>query len=307
MEPVSVLLTAFNEGRGIIRVLEYLEKYGDLINDVVIVSDACKDETENIIVKWIEDGLSFPVSTFFNDERQGRANALRQGFKATQKDITVIFACDIKPLGKSFQNLVAYFQDPQVGAVTGHPTLNNGTSTIADCLCHIMWRSHDNVGETTTLEGKFFHLNGEMFAIRRSILKNFEDYNGLAEDAMIGHCIYKQGYQVLWARDVTYLMQYPSSLEDWIKIRKRCCYGRIELVHKAGIKDYPFYEIKHHEYLWNILKVSLSNWKFILVLPLGAFIELACRFYYLIMYPHISQEREKLLSKLWQPSEETKW
>lgn len=307
MEPVSVLLTAFNEGQGIGRVLDYLEKNSALINDVVIVSDACKDETEDIILKWVEGGLPFPVAKFFNAKRQGRANAIRQGLEVTQKDINVIFACDIEPLGPSFQNLLAYFQDSKVGAVTGHPTLTNGTSTIADCLCHIMWQSHDNIGEMTTLEGKFFHLNGEMFAIRKTALKNFEDYNGLAEDAMIGHCIYKQGYQVMWAKDVTYLMKYPSSLRDWIKIRKRCCYGRIELADKAGIKDYPFYEIRHWEYIQNILSVSLSNWKFILVLPLGALLELACRFYYFIAYPYISQDREKILSKLWQPSEETKW
>lgn len=307
MEPVSVLLTAYNEGQGIGRVLNYLEENSDLINDVVIVSDACKDETEDIIVKWIEGGLQFPVATFFNTERQGRANAIRQGLEATQMNITVIFACDIKPLGNSFQNILAYFQDPNVGAVTGHPTLTNGTSTIADCLCHVMWQSHDNIGELTTSEGKFFHLNGEMFAIRNSTLKNFGDYNGIAEDAMIGHCIYKKGYKVLWARDVTYLMQYPSSLEEWIKIRKRCCYGRIELAHKAGIKDYPFYEIKHWEYISNIINVCLSNWKFMLVLPIGALLEMACRLYYFIMYHYISQDREKLLLKLWQPSEETKW
>jgi len=307
MEPVSVLLTAYNEGLGIIRVLDYLEECSDLINDVVVVSDACEDETDDIVLKWVEGGLPFSVSTFFNSKRQGRAAAIRQGLGAVQKDIVAIFACDIKPLGKSLQNLLAYFKDPNVGAVTGHPTLNNGTSTIADCLCHIMWQSHDNIGEMTTTKGKFFHLNGEMYAIRKSILKNFEDYNGLAEDAMIGHCIFKEGYQVLWARNVTYLMQYPSSLKEWIKIRKRCCYGRIELVHKAGIKDYPFYEIKHLDYLMNILRVSLSSWKFILVLPIGAFLELVCRCYYFIMYPYISQEREKILSALWKPSGETKW
>lgn len=307
METVSVLLTAYNEGRGIRRVLDYLLENRDLIKDVVIVSDACEDDTEEIIAKWIKEDLPFPVVTLFNPERQGRSAAIRQGLEATQLDITVIFSCDIKPLGDSFQNLLAYFQDPNVGAVTGHPVLNNGTDTIADCLSHIMWQSHDNVGYKTTLKGTFFHLNGEMYAIRRSALKNFENYNGLAEDAMIGHCIYKQGYKVVWAEDVTYLVQSPSSLKDWLKVRKRCCYGRVELADKAGIKDYPFYELTHLEYITNILKVSLSNWRFTLVLPLGALLEVACRCYYFLMYPYISQKREKLLSRLWQPSEETKW
>ena len=307
MEQVSILLTAYNEGQGIRRVLDYLTENSDLINDVVIVSDACRDETEDIIVEWAKSDLPFPLSTFFNIERQGRATAIRQGLKNTQLDINVIFACDIKPLGNSLQNLLSYFKDQNVGAVTGHPTLNNGTSTIADCLSHIMWQSHDSVGYKTTLEGTFFHLNGEMYAIRKSALKNFEDYNGLAEDAMIGHCIYKQGHQVIWAEDVTYLMQYPSSLKEWLKIRKRCCYGRVELADKAGIKDYPFYELTHLEYIMNILKVSLSNWRFLLALPLGAMMELSCRCYYFLMYPYISKKKEKILQKLWEPSSETKW
>jgi len=305
MESVSVILTTFNDGAGIRRVLNYFDENAELIHDLVIVSDECKDETEDTIENWMLESKSFQVDFTSRRDRHGRADAIRYGLKKTKRDITIIFAGDIKPMKDALRNLISYFESPLVGGVTGHPILLNGSRTIADCLSHIMWKSHDNVGRITTLNNSFFHLNGEIFGIRKTALKGFEDYNGLADDAMIGYCIYKNGYRVIWADDVEYLMQYPESLIQWLKIRKRCCYGRVDLMHKTGLLDYPFYELSHSEYMVNILRCSMEKGRYLLALPLGAMLEVLCRIYYLLKYPTIQEDT--LFSCLWQPASETKW
>lgn len=285
------------------RVLDYLPQFSDLIEDVAVVSDACRDETDELVSKWCSIQHGFTKVFISRPERHGRADAIRLCLSQTRCDVNVIMAGDIKPLQHSFSNLVDYFEDPDVGGVTGHPVLVNGTRSIADCLSHVIWESHDASGEYLSREGTFFHLNGEMFGIRKSALKGFDGYNGIAEDAMMGYLIKQAGYKVLWVGDVEYYMRYPSSLLEYVKIRKRSCYGRNELAVKANITDYPYYELSHSQYFCNVLKIALSSPKMGLSLMVGVPIELLCRLYYRV----VPVGDIELLKRLWQPAGETKW
>lgn len=305
LENVSIVLTVYNEGKGVLRVLRYLDSMARYFDELIIVSDACKDDTDRLIKAWFDNGRRpFKIIVSFRKHRYGRANAIRHGLAQTKNDLVVFFAGDIQPFPLSLPNILAYFQDQRVGAVSGHPTLLNGDETLADNLSRLMWESHDRVGELTSKQGTFFHLNGEIYAIRKHLLQGFEDYDSIAEDCMIGYLIFKTGYRVLWAKNVTYYMMYPRSLGDWLNIRKRCCFGRIDFAKKNLIPDYPFYELSHSEYLVNILKIAFMSWKRLLALPLGAFIEIICRIYYTITYDACNKD---LLNRLWQPSIETKW
>lgn len=311
MDKISVCITVFNEEKGIKRVLTYLEKQIGLFEDLIIVSDACVDKTDEIVNNWIKNLVNpkFTIKFFVRPERLGRANAIRLGIYHSLHDILIIFSGDIKPIGESFRNLINYFKDETIGAVTGHPILLNSLYSPADCLSRIMWSSHNNVGRIETEKNTFFHLNGEMFGIRKSALINFKGYDGLVEDAMLGWLIYKNGFKVVWSEKVVYYMKYPSSMMDWLKIRKRCCFGRVELAKKGHIKHYPFYELNHIEYLVNILNVSKKHFRLMFVLPLGIFLELCCRLYYHFIYDkkkHVFSKQE-MLSNLWIPSYETKW
>jgi len=303
MENVSVCLTVYNEGRGIQRVLNYLETQQKIINDVIIVSDACKDETDSLIHGWMKDSPIDLIRFIQRPTRPGRADAIRECLRWSKHDLNVIMAGDIQPLPESMKNLLRYFRNKKVGAVTGHPILLNGHKTVADYLAYLMWMSHDKVGEIETLKGQFFHLNGEMFAIRKSVLNNYDGYNGIAEDAMIGAMIRREGYRVLWAKDVSYYMRYPSSLREWIKIRCRCCFARVDMWKKHGFQDYPYYELSHAEYFYNILMCVNRSVKGVLAFLVGAPLEALIRLYYMQTYP----KKRDLLKDLWNPAEETKW
>lgn len=304
MEKVSVCLTLYNEGRGIQRVLDYLDINEKIISDVVIVSDACKDGTDQIVQTWMQNTQStFRVCFIKRAFRHGRANAVRKCLEHTTKDLNVFIAGDILPLPNALSNIIHYFRDSSVGGVTGHPILLNGLTTLSDHLSHLMWTSHDKVGKIQTRKGKFFHLNGEVFAIRKHCLGGFKRYDGIAEDAMMGALIRLNGYKVLWAENVLYYMQYPSKLSEWVKVRKRCCFGRIDLWHRCQIQDYPFYEISHPEYLLNVIKSTHKSVKGFFALAFGAFLELTLRLYYKQTY-HVGRD---LLTELWEPVEGTKW
>jgi len=302
LEKVSVCITLFNEEKGISRVLNYLDANSSLIDQVIIVSDACVDCTDQIVLDWL-DHSCLQVLFIQRNKRTGRADAVRECLKASSSDLNVFFAGDISPVGASLSNLIRYFESPGVGAVTGHPVLINDKSTLADYLSFLIWSSHDAIGKKQSSHGTFFHLNGEMFALRKHCLSGFDFYNGLAEDAMMGALIRRNGFKVLWAADVTYLMKYPSDLSEYLKVRKRCCYGRIELWHLCNLQKYPFYEVSHPEYLVNVLQSCDRSFKGVLSLLFGSTAEILMRIYY-----RVSLHRKRnVFDELWKPAEGTKW
>jgi len=302
LEKVSVCITLFNEGKGILRVLKYLDSEAALIDQVIIVSDACADDTDQIVLNWLEHS-SLYVVFIQRLKRCGRASAIRACLKESGNDLNVFFAGDISPIGSSFSHLLNYFRDPKVGAVTGHPVLINEKRTLADYLSFLIWSSHDAIGKKQTEKGLFFHLNGEMFALRKHCLDGLFSYNGLAEDAMMGSMIRRKGFSVYWAEDVTYLMKYPSDLMEYLKVRKRCCYGRIDLWKLCDLQEYPFYEVSHPEYLINVLRSCDKSVKGVLALLFGSSTEIIMRIYYRFT---IHRKRE-IFEELWNPAGGTKW
>lgn len=302
MEKVSVCLTLFNEEKGISRVLKYLDSQAALIDEVIIVSDACVDQTDKIVMDWVHH--TDLTSLFIQrNKRNGRADAIRECLKASNNDLNVFLAGDISPVGSSFSNLLQYFVDPEVGAATGHPVLINKKKTLADYLSFLIWSSHDAIGQKQTERGLFFHLNGEMFAFRKHCLSGFDFYNGLAEDALIGALIKRNGFKVLWAPDVTYHMKYPCELLEYLKVRKRCCYGRVDLWQLCNLQDYPFYEISHPEYLITVLGSCDPSIRGALALLFGAAAEILIRIYYRFTF----HRKRNVFDDLWNPAGGTKW
>jgi len=302
LEKVSVCITLFNEEKGIQRILEYLDSRAALIDEVIIVSDDCRDKTDEIVMKWVHH-TKLKRLFIQRNKRKGRADAVRECLKASRNDLNVFLAGDISPIGSSFSHLLNYFRDPKVGAVTGHPVLINEKRTLADYLSFLIWSSHDSIGKKQTLRGVFFHLNGEMFALRKRCLPSFEDYNGLAEDALMGSLVRQNGFRVLWAEDVVYLMKYPSDLFEYLKVRKRCCYGRIELWELCSLQKYPFYEVSHPEYLVNVLRSCDGSLKGVLALCFGSVMEILMR----VFYRFTIHKKRDLVDELWKPAEGTKW
>jgi len=302
LEKVSVCLTLFNEEKGISRVLKYLDFQAALIDQVIIVSDCCVDNTDEIILEWLPKS-TLDILFIQRNRRKGRADAIRECLKASRNDLNVFLAGDISPFSDAFFNLISYFRDQAVGAVTGHPVLINNKETVADYLSFLIWKSHDAIGEKQTSRGNFFHLNGEMFAVRKHCLSGFDYYVGIAEDAMMGSLIRKNGFLVLWAKDVKYYMKYPSALLEYLKVRKRCCYGRVELWQLCNLQKYPFYEISHPTYIINVLKSCDRSIRGVLALCFGSAAEMLIRIY----YRFTGYKKRDLLDELWNPAEGTKW
>jgi len=141
-----------------------------------------------------------------------------------------------------------------------------------------------------------------MYAIRKSALPG-DDVNVMNEDSMIGYLIKRNGYLVVWAPDVAYYMRYPSGFWEWLKVRKRSCYGRIELIRRTRLPNYAFHELKHRDYVLNVFEIALGNPKFLASLAFGAPCEFLLRLYYQV----VNRDVNSPLSELWQPATQTKW
>lgn len=299
----SICLTVYNEEKGIQRILDYLNSQIQFVDDVVIVSDGSIDNTNKIVEKWLDNSPLNHITFIVNSLRLGRATSIRLGLSKTFNDLTVILSGDIQPEPNSLSNIILYFKDSKVGLVTGKAVLLNTHKSIVDCLSHIIWETHNQSREVLSKKGEVIHASGDLLALRKSALKGFDDYRGIVEDAALGLIVNRNGFKTLFASDVEYKVLYPTTIKDYIKTRKRCCYGRVELSRKFGLSGNTFYELSRKEYVINLVKATHFKVRNLLSLCFGVPIEVLARFYYSIK----QVDEKKVLKELWQPTTSTKW
>jgi len=115
---LSILIAAYNEeasiGRKLRQTLE-LEYPGDRL-EIIVVSDGSTDRTDSIVE-------SFPdprVRLLRVAERKGKTSAQNQGAKISRGEIIVFSDATTIYHPKALLYLACNYQDPQVGAVSGH-------------------------------------------------------------------------------------------------------------------------------------------------------------------------------------------
>lgn len=136
IEPgLTFLITAYNEEKRI------KEKLVDTLNldypnnklEIIVVSDASDDKTDEIVKEFIDKG----VKLFRVEGRVGKTEVQNQAVKIAQGEIVIFSDATTKYVKSAIRNIVRNYADPTVGAVSGRYRYINpnktqvGTGTIA--------------------------------------------------------------------------------------------------------------------------------------------------------------------------------
>ena len=57
--------------------------------------------------------------------------------------------------------------------------------------------------------------SGYLYAFRKNLIDKIPE-NALAEDAVISHMIYEQGYKTAYTPNAKVFIKYPTNMKDWI-------------------------------------------------------------------------------------------
>jgi cellulose synthase/poly-beta-1,6-N-acetylglucosamine synthase-like glycosyltransferase len=168
--PVTLIISAYNEGRVIRRKLENslaLDYPRDRL-EIIVVSDCSDDDTDNIVKEYASRG----VRLLRMRERGGKTAGLNAAVPQARGEIVIFSDANALYHRLAVRNLVRNFADPEVGCVTGESRYqvdeNAADSTASE---NLYWRYELALKKMETKIGSLVGGDGAIYAIRQSLFR----------------------------------------------------------------------------------------------------------------------------------------
>lgn len=161
---VTVVIAAFNERVSIRPTVQNKldQDYPAGLLDVVVVSDASTDGTDDIV----QEMQASRVTLLRNPRREGKTAALNRAMTVARGEIVVFSDANSLYAPDAVARLVACFEDPDVGYVTGRLEYGDGGSAVGSGSGLYM-RYENWVRRLETRAGSVIGVNGGIDAVRR--------------------------------------------------------------------------------------------------------------------------------------------
>lgn len=233
---ITIIITAYREERTVGRAIEaFLAQDLALEWELLVV---CPDE-ETAAVATQHTGQT-PRVHVLRDEGKGKPAALNLALSAAQGEIVVLSDGDVHVAPGAVHALLAAFADPRAGIVSGHPVSVSPRDTMLGYWSHLLVDAgahHQRLRRAR--EGEFLECSGYLYAFRRPLVQPIPE-DSLAEDGLISHRVWEQGYLTAYAPEAVVYVKYPNSYRDWIKQKVRSMGGYVQGYVRAsrGIRSF---------------------------------------------------------------------
>ena len=257
---ISVLITAFREAATVGRAIEAFLPQLPAGAEILVI---CPDPPTMAVV----DGYAarHPAVRHVADPQRGKPAALNVGLRAAQGDVVVLSDGDVVVAEDALGALLAPFEEPQVGAVSGHPISVSPRDTMLGYWSHLLTEGIHQMRQDRDRAGRFLVCSGYLFAFRRALIERVPE-DALAEDAVISHLIARGGYRVRYAPQARVFVKYPATYRDWLRQKVRSAGGSAQdYVRKSplrmrsawlemlnGTRMALHYPRNPHEFLWTV-------------------------------------------------------
>lgn len=162
---VTVQIVTYNSSEDIADCLDAVLRQTYLIDKILVIDNASKDETANRVFSYMERSDQTKVEFIRNSINIGFAPAHNQGIRMTQSDYVLVLNPDVR-LGKEYvDNLVEVMERlPEIGSATGLLLQTSSPETVdsAGLLMNGIWRAFDR--GTGELAGKWL-ASAEVFGV----------------------------------------------------------------------------------------------------------------------------------------------
>jgi cellulose synthase/poly-beta-1,6-N-acetylglucosamine synthase-like glycosyltransferase len=165
--PVTLVISAYNEAAVIRQKLENVLAldYPPHLLEIVVVSDASSDGTDDIVREYAERGVRLARQ----EERRGKTAGLNQVVPHVAGEVVVFSDANAMYAPEALRMLVRNFADPAVGCVTGEARYVEGSQTAADAGERAYWSYEIQVKRLETAVGSMVGGDGAIYAIRRHL------------------------------------------------------------------------------------------------------------------------------------------
>jgi cellulose synthase/poly-beta-1,6-N-acetylglucosamine synthase-like glycosyltransferase len=216
---LSIIITAFREAATVGQAIEsFLAQLPENAEILVVAPDP---ETISVVDDY---AARHPAVRHVADPQQGKPTAINAGLKAAQGNIVVLSDGDVLVARDALAPLLAPFEDPQVGAVSGRPLSLSPRDTLLGYWSHLLVEGVHQMRLARDLAGQFLFCSGYLFAFRRALVEQVPA-DALAEDAVISHAIARQGCRTRYADLARVSVKYPTTYRDWLRQKVRSAGG----------------------------------------------------------------------------------
>ncbi|MDB6173277.1 MAG: polysaccharide deacetylase [Chthoniobacteraceae bacterium] len=232
--PLSVIIAAYNEGKLIqktVRSVLDTDYRGDF--EILVVDDGSKDDTAAQI-QLLAD--TEPRVRLLRQSNSGKSGALRHGLAEARHAMIVFLDADTLFEPGTLGALMAAFENPLVGAVSGHARVGNLRTFLARCqsLEYICGFNLDRRAYTAL--NCITVVPGAISAFRKSAIEAAGGFSHdtLAEDTDLTLTLHRLGYRIEYAPDAVAWTEAPETFATLAKQRFRWAFGTMQCLWKHG-------------------------------------------------------------------------
>lgn len=230
---ITILITAYHEASTIGRALAAIQAQIDLAASQVLV--ICPDE------ETAQAAQAVPGVAVLRDSGRGKAAALNLGLAHAQGRVIVMTDGDVTVRPGALAALLAPLEDPQVGAVSGHPVSISPRDTMLGYWSHLLTEAGAHAERIRRdARGQFLVCSGYLYAIRAGLVTAIPE-EALAEDGVVSQIIGEQGWRIRYAPGALVNVRYPATYADWLKQKVRSTGGYAQpLMARSSVKMRTF-------------------------------------------------------------------
>jgi cellulose synthase/poly-beta-1,6-N-acetylglucosamine synthase-like glycosyltransferase len=223
---ISIVITTFKEPQTLPLAIDRILKQKNIEPYELLVIGP-DQETKEIVQKISQNNSQVK---YFQDQGKGKPAALNLAFEKAKGDIIVSTDGDVLVGSGAIENLVSFFKNPKVGAVSGQPISTNLRHTIWGYWSHFLTNAADQMRRKKTI----WPCSGYLYAFRK--IKEKIPVNAFSEDAFITALIRQKGYLIKYAPRARVYVKYPCNLRDWLRQKVRSTGGYLQKISNSNNK-----------------------------------------------------------------------
>lgn len=218
---VSVLLPCHNGAAGLLKTVASLREQTLPDLEIIVVDDGSSDGTARA-AQWLR--AHGQVDLFLSTSlRGGKSAALNLGLRYCTGTLVVSVDADTTFDRDSFDEIVALFEDPSVGAVGGNVGVRNAERSVLASLQAVEYAIGISLGrKVSTMLGILPVVSGAFAAFRREALVAVGGWEaGSGEDADLTMKLRRAGWEVRFASNAWALTDVPLTVPGLVRQRLR--------------------------------------------------------------------------------------
>ncbi|MBI3120251.1 MAG: glycosyltransferase [Candidatus Kerfeldbacteria bacterium] len=207
----SILLTSFNEPHTIARAVQALLSQVSADDELVVV--APDNPTLAAVPKH-------PQVRTLQDPGNGKPAALNFAFKELRGDLVILTDGDVYVERYALNELCRPFNDPKIGAISGHPISDSPRNTKFGFWSHLLTDAVHVLRLKRIAAHAPIECSGYLMALRRTLIDKLPE-DTLGDDAMLSHQVIQKGYRTAYAPNAFVHVKYPNNYRDWLRQKVR--------------------------------------------------------------------------------------